>query len=452
MKNFYIVIFSFLLILLAVLFIFIQPSSKKNYQNGDYLLQNQLVLEQLDFQDSFSQANLEAGWAKLSLVPPFSTPIAIDDHRGGRHFEGVRDTVYTRSIVLSNENQKVAIVSADLLIIPPLVSQILDTILYSEGFSLENIYLSATHSHSSIGGWQNSFVGEIFAGEYDERVPLFIAQKIAKSILKAEMELQQTDVHFLSVSTQNLVFNRLVGAKGKVDDKIRGVSFERKDGTKAIWFTFAAHCTYFHEEMMKLSADWAGEAVLKIEEKIPQSFAMYSAGAVGSHGPIEFSENQSDNVQQMGKAIAEIISENLENANKISTLNLNLNTLPLFIPQPTFLLSPNWQIRPFWFKKIFGEVNIYIQILQIGEVLFLSMPADFSGELMEELEFLAKENKIHFGLTSFNGTYVGYITADEWNKMNSYETTTMNWLGHGSGGFFKSLNKTIILKASTSNF
>lgn len=447
MKKLLIGIFSILFLLLVLIVIFIQPASKKQYQNEAYLLQNEQALENLNFDKDASEF-IEAGWSKSSLVPPFSTPIAIDNHRGGLHFEGIRDTVYTRSIVLQNGHKKIAIVSADLLIIPPLVAQILDTLLISKGYSLENIYLSATHTHSSIGGWQNSYVGEIFAGDFDERVPAFIAEKIAQSILMAEEDLQQTKVSFLSVPTQNLVFNRLVGKKGKVDDKIRMVTFEREDSTQALWFTFAAHCTYFHEDMMQLSADWAGEAVSKIEEKMPNAFAMYSAGAVGSHGPEEFSENASFNVQKLGAEIAKIVLRNHQGGKLKHKNNIDLNKLSLMTPKPTFLLSPDWQIRPFWFKKLFGEVDIYIQILQVGDMLFLSMPGDFSGELMLDLEELAQKNNIDFGLTSFNGTYIGYITADEWDKMNAYETTTMNWLGHGSGGFFQSILEKIIQKVS----
>lgn len=442
-------IFGILFLLLVLIIIFIQPASKKQYQNEAYLWQNEQALENLNFEKETSEF-IEAGWSKSSLVPPFSTPIAIDDHRGGVHFEGVRDTVFTRSIVLKSANKKVAIVSADLLIIPPLVAQILDTLLISKGFSLDNIYLSATHTHSSIGGWQNSYVGEIFAGKYNERVPIFIAEKIAQSILMAEEDLQQTKISFLCVTTQNLVFNRLVGKKGKVDDKIRIVTFERQDSTKALWFTFAAHCTYFHEDMMHFSADWAGEAVQKIEENIPNAFAMYSAGAVGSHGPEEFSENASFNVQKLGAEIAKIVVRNhfyLQDSLE-DKMNINLNTLELQTPNPTFLLSPNWQIRAFWFEKLFGEVKIYIQIFQVGDMLFLSMPGDFSGELMLDLEVLAKKSNINFGLTSFNGTYIGYITADEWDKMNTYETTTMNWLGHESGGFFQAISEKIIQKVS----
>jgi predicted permease len=179
MKKFFIGVLFLLGILILAVLSFIQPSPKNQYEDGTFLLQNQKAIKNLSFENVANSEYFQAAWAKVSLVPPFSTTIAIDDHRGGKHFEGVRDTVYSRSIVLQNGDKKVAIVSADLLIIPPIVAEILDTLLMAEGFSLENIYLSATHTHSSIGGWQNSYVGEIFAGTYDERVPLFIAEKIA---------------------------------------------------------------------------------------------------------------------------------------------------------------------------------------------------------------------------------------------------------------------------------
>ncbi len=65
----------------------------------------------------------------------------------------MHDSIYVRSLVIDNGTQRVAIVSADLLIIPPTVTALLEMELPTIGFTLDNTYLGATHSHNSIGNW-----------------------------------------------------------------------------------------------------------------------------------------------------------------------------------------------------------------------------------------------------------------------------------------------------------
>ena len=166
----------FLMIVIGLLFL--KPLDNSPYYQSDYFVRTINAIEKnKQFENCESSDTVKAGWSKSSLIPPFGTPIAIDANRNGRFFDGVHDSIYVRSFVFSQANKKIAYVSVDLLIAPPTVTSILDTILRLEGYDLKNIYLSATHTHCGIGAWHNSFIGEIFAGAYDKRVPIFIAKK-----------------------------------------------------------------------------------------------------------------------------------------------------------------------------------------------------------------------------------------------------------------------------------
>ena len=81
-----------------------------------------------------STDTLMVGWSAVNLRPSFTTPIAIDAERGGKHFEGVHDSIYARAFVFKQRSKKVAYVTADLLIIPPTVTAILDTLLRQKGY------------------------------------------------------------------------------------------------------------------------------------------------------------------------------------------------------------------------------------------------------------------------------------------------------------------------------
>ena len=143
-------------------------------------------------EDKAEHDTVEAGWSKVNLLPPFTTPIAIDAHRGGRHFEGVHDSIYVRAFVFKSGSKKIAYVSADLLIIPPLVTKMFDSLLINQGYTTQNIFFTATHAHSSIGAWHNSYVGEIFAGKFDPRIPAHIANCIAEAITEGRTKLRSS--------------------------------------------------------------------------------------------------------------------------------------------------------------------------------------------------------------------------------------------------------------------
>ena len=149
-----VVIFSMIIIGL----VFLKPLDNRPYYKSDFFLRTSKAIENnKQFELGLSGDTVKAGWSRASLIPPFGTPIAIDANRQGKFFDGIHDSIFVRSFVFSQGNKKVAYVSVDLLIVPPTVTEILDTLLKSKGYDLQNIYLSATHTHCSIGAWHNSF-------------------------------------------------------------------------------------------------------------------------------------------------------------------------------------------------------------------------------------------------------------------------------------------------------
>ncbi len=65
----------------------------------------------------------------------------------------------------------------------------------------------------------------------------------------------------------------------------------------------------------------------------------------------------------------------------------------------------------------------------------LGTPCDFSGELTPAIDVVANQRGLRTMVTSFNGTYIGYITLDKHYDVNHYETRLMNWYGPGNGSY-----------------
>lgn len=176
------------LLLVVVAAICFKPLDTTPYQQTEFYKKELQAIDSVfaNRQSLITIQPLHVGWSRINLLPPFTTPIAIDAHRVGKHFEGVHDSIYVRAFVFKQGEKKIAYISADLLIIPPTVSKMFDTLLKANGYDESNIFFTATHTHSSIGSWYDSYVGEKFAGKYDERVPEHIANCISKAILDAE--------------------------------------------------------------------------------------------------------------------------------------------------------------------------------------------------------------------------------------------------------------------------
>ena len=134
------------------------------------------------------------------------------------------------------------------------------------GYDLSRIYMSATHTHCSVGGWANSWIGHQFAGEFNQQIVNDLTNSIIITIKKAEKELSHAKIGFGSYNAEKLVRNRLVGNKGTTDPWFRIIKIQKEDGSIGLITSFAAHATVFSHRQMKYSRDYPGALVDSLEE------------------------------------------------------------------------------------------------------------------------------------------------------------------------------------------
>ena len=118
--------------------------------------------------------------------------------------------------------------------------------------------------------------------------------------------------------------------------------------------------------------------------------------------------------------------------------------LALPLREPQAKISQNWAIRPYIFKEIAGDYDVYISVLQLGSIVFVGIPADFSGELAIPLYKKARELGLNLIITSFNGGYIGYVVKDEWYDLNKYEARAMSWYGSDNGAYLSEVVSRIL--------
>ncbi|RRA99151.1 neutral/alkaline non-lysosomal ceramidase N-terminal domain-containing protein [Larkinella rosea] len=389
-------------------------------------------------------AGLRAGWARVNLTPSFTTPTGGYGARKGKHWTTVSDSIYVRTIVLNNGNTKVAVVALDLLITPPTVTEQLKKRLPEIGFQWENVFTGAIHSHNTLGGWAPGLVGELFAGDFDQRVVDHITDAVLKSIVLAEKQLAPVEIGFSEIDAPDLVYNRM-NDEGKVDGEIRLLKFKKKTGESALLCTFGAHATIFRAaDYQYLSRDYPGALVDRLEKQ-SGGFVAFMAGSVGSTGSkTKPGKDEFATIRTYADTLTARISPALPQFKTKPDSTLELLTLPLQLREPQARVTDDWRVRGWLFHTVYGDYPSDLKALRIGQTVLLGTPCDFSGELVAELRQQAGRKGLNLMVTSFNGGYVGYITPDKYYHKEAYETMTMNWFGPENGAYFVEMMKGLL--------
>ena len=420
-----------------------KPVNEKDYY---HVMMNRLDSLNESLKVSLPES-IEVGSAIISITPDSTMALAGYGARKPKEYDAIMDSVFIRTLVIKSTSEKVAILCADLLIIHPEIVEFFNQELKKTRWIPSDIFLSATHSHSSIGQWAPGVVGGLFAGKYHKKVAKIIARRMIQSLLKAEKSVHPASLGFSSMQNPDLVLNRLVGDKGEEDAFQKNLIFATEKGD-IVFSTFSAHATCLTSQSRKLSGDFPSYFHQHLKKDTGAIFSLYSAGAVASMGPETPEMNQFERVHYLGEELARRIIKPETHSDSIQIVAFRI---PIPLGSPQFKVSRNLALRPYLFNYAFGNPQPYISVLLLGKNLLIGTPCDFSGELALPLYEFARQRRLNLTITSFNGDYIGYITKDDWYDLEKYETRTMNWYGPGNGRYFSEIIQKIISAIDANN-
>ncbi|MBX0332506.1 neutral/alkaline non-lysosomal ceramidase N-terminal domain-containing protein [Pontibacter sp. HSC-14F20] len=398
------------------------------------------TLQELEKQPPVASKNdsLQVGWAKVNITPPVGSPLAGYGKRKGLRYSAVHDSVWVRTFAFDNGQTEVIFVALDMLIAPMTVAAALEKEYAALGLSPGQVYLSATHTHSSFGGWGQKLVGKLMAGRYSKQLVQQTTAHIVQCIQLARQNKQPSQIGYSKAYAPHLVRNRLTGSLTGRDTTIRFFKIEQDSCKTAVLATFAAHPTILPSMDAVLSRDYPGELVDQLEKSV--DFAAFAAGAVGSQAVMAPHGDTYESTAAVGQELAAAILEKLPAVELTQTARLGYARHSLLLPKPQWRLHTNYRFAPFLFNRLFGKYPAYINSMQLGEAVLLGVPADYSGELLPLLE----QRDLPVVVTGFNGGYIGYITPDQHYQMKKYETRSMNFYGPHSGSYLTDILSRII--------
>lgn len=422
-----------IVLLLLVIVVSIAPVNRTPARDHGFY---EVMLNRLEKLDSVSVPEaahaFHVGYAKINLTPAGPEISISHGPRREQFSNGIRDSIYVRALIIDNGTKKVAIVSADLLIIPPTVTARLEHKLSEIGYSLDNTYLGATHTHNSIGNWGEGASRFIY-GSYEDEIVEFIADKIVSAIREAEKNIKPANLKTGVMAIPQAVSNRLVRG-GPEDPNLRVIEIHRNDSTRLLFLSYTAHATCLYAKGLKLSRDYPGKLVDTLEAQ-GYSFAMFMAGAVGSHMAAPPAEEVC--VDWMAAEISNTFLSERHRLAEVQDTSLMMLRVPLLLSDPQVKITPEWKVRSWVFRAALGEYPVYLTALRMGNIVMLGTPCDFSGEFSASLDSLASQKNVRLMVTSFNGGYMGYVTPVKRYDVNHYETQLMNWYAPGTGEYMK---------------
>src|SRR5690606_80641 len=116
-------------------------------------------------------------------------------------------------------------------------------------FPIDQVYFTATHTHSGMGGYMPGLMGRIAFGGYDETVVAMLEEKTVVGINQATASLDTVQVQYRKTAAGDFVMNRFI-AEDPVDPYFRQLILTNTQGERGSLITYSAHATCLSSKFM----------------------------------------------------------------------------------------------------------------------------------------------------------------------------------------------------------
>jgi len=274
-----------------------------------------------------SLGRLFAGVAKTNITPHVGVPLSGYPDRK-RVSEGVHDELYAKALVLYDGNEKIAIVTSDLVGYDEApVAQIRSLIEEMTDIKGKNVMLSAAQNHSAaLGTWLTGtgFTVEITKFPYvkpkiisqTERFPAdieayqeMVIRKVAGAIYEANNRLIEAKIGVAkgNIPSGVICTNRHDPVNGVMDPEVSVIRVDdRNDNIMAVLMNYACHPTIPGEDNYFISADFPGAAMETVEAVCGKgAIALFANGTCGNISTRYARREQSfREVERLGRILA----------------------------------------------------------------------------------------------------------------------------------------------------
>lgn len=410
---------------------------------------------------SIPEGRLRCGLARVRLTPQKQAPLAGYAARRGRPSQGVHDDLYVRVLLLDNGQQKVALVTTDLLFITQeLREAVIRKIERGEKrlgiHVMDHLLLAATHNHSGVGGYMDNWVFEKAAlGPYDREVFDYLVRQVATAVLLAGRHWVPARLGVGRGWARGLNVNRR--RKGdSTDPELRMIRLDDAEGkTLAYVLNFSAHPTLLGPQNMQFSAEYPGQLARALGEgggtltgqgpsqetmTFGGPLVLFFNGSLGDQAPYRIPGYEGfDRVEKLGELLAERVREV---SNDLPTKgSIRLRAIGQTFPLPGADVRGALGRFSFLFNGLshllFVPDSAYFQLILVDEALLVALPCEPGVEVGQDLQARLRSRGFPSPwIVAPANNYIGYLVEEEDYRRGGYEAR-ISFYGPGMANWVK---------------
>ena len=242
--------------------------------------------------------------------------------------------LYATAITVKVGKAAVSVVGVDVML---LAGGIIEDIYRETGLSRDEIFFTATHTHSGIGGWFEHPLLEIIYGSYSAEYYDWLKGAIVRAIRKSRQNYQPAKLKYTRVDAGEWLENRIYkdhppevgsGFHG-VNPYFTGVSFVSAENSEKIiasLVSYAAHATVVRKDVHKFSRDYPGVVCDELQRLTGSECVLFAAGSVGDARSVYL---HLSGAERLGKQLAQRLASHIKSATVSEVTELRSMQLPV---------------------------------------------------------------------------------------------------------------------------
>jgi len=399
---------------------------------------------------------LKAGVASVNITPPWG--LELSGYGFGK-IRGVLDELYAHSLSLDNGDEKVIIITTDLIgLDTEIVNDVRGAIKAETGVDKDHILLCSSHTHS---GPATMFLRQW--GKMDREYVRCCERKLIGAAVWASGNLVPSKIGFGKGLTDSISFNR-IWKGGSIDPEVGVLRIDRQNGDMmAVLINFSCHPVNLHSYGNLVSADFPGYARRAIRGIKGEVCVLYTNGAggdinpVGSTNNIAYAERNGTILGCEALSVAERIrtTPNADLWAKTKNVRISLGKLPskralkrmrqkgtdelkrLMKNRPSHrddigfnIAVQNARLDIEWAEDALKEVekgrpekhaSIELQAIGINNLTVVGIPGEVYVDIGLGIKGISPSD--HTFIIGYANGCIGYIPTREAYEIRAYETT-----------------------------
>ncbi len=402
---------------------------------------------------SIQAAQLKANVAVVKLTPPLEIGYTLGGYgaRMSKPAEGIHDDIWAKALVLEDDGKKYAVITMDILGLPPNVKPQVIEKLNDPSWKAENILLLPSHAHTSLEMFalnDKNLFNMAAIGIFQPQLLDYVVSKLAEVINQAGKNLIPVNIATLRKQVEGLNRNRR--KQSFVDKDLTVTRIDKADGQPlAVLVNWTGHPTIMDEHDMWVSGGWPGYLQRELEGWIGNDVvAMYYNGAEGDQSVIAHGKSGShyEKAERYGRTMAVHTYSLYRQIRPKKEVSFDYNYTSINLPErtahPDFMSTGGKEYGLDEEKIMILLHQVFptqttITALRVGDLLITGAPGELTAELGMEVKSILRKKGVNCPVIGgLANQWVSYILSEPEYEKGGYEAS-VSFYG-------KDLGKTVV--------